>query len=93
MTVLSKFIGDNLFRVVSVLAVGDWLLFLFTMDARHEAKGTSSEVSKQAEIKSIRRELREKRAYEKTDPDSKYSQARQMIIDQLEDELKELEAQ
>ena len=87
---MNKFIGDNLFSIVSVLAVAGWMLFLFIMDARHEPSGTASDVAKQAEIKSIQRELREKKAYEDTDPGSRYSPARQMIIRELEDELERM---
>ena len=91
MNILSKFIGDNLFSIVTILALAGWLLFGYVMDERHEAKGTAESVAKEVQIQTIRRELREKKAYEMTDPDSKYSQARQMIIDELEDDLKTLE--
>ena len=93
MTVLSKFIGDNLFSIVSILALAGWLLFGYVMDERHEAKGTSEQVARELKMSEIRRELREKEAYEDTDPGSKYSPARQMLIRELKDDLAELEQQ
>lgn len=91
MNPLSKFVSDNLFSIVSILALAGWLLFGYVMDERHEARGTASDVAKELKMSTIRREIREKEAYEDSDPNSKYSPARQMLIRELKDDLAELE--
>ena len=57
---------------------------LFYLNSIHSSKG-------EAEQTFMRYELRKLEVYEQTDPGSKYSPARQMLIRELNDELDELE--
>ena len=57
---------------------------IFYLNSIHAQKG-------EAEKKLMRYELRKLDAYEISDPDSKYSPARQMLMKELQDSLKELD--
>ena len=88
---LQEIIQQNMFALLMLIGGGAAAMFLLYMDNRHEMKGKAQNAATVLEIRQLRREIREKEAYELSDPDSKYSQARQMLIQQAKADLAELE--
>lgn len=88
---LPPFVENNLFAIFTALAIGGWGIFLLYMDDRHDAAGTAATQATMLEIRSLKQQIREKQAYETADPGSKYSQARQMLIQEMQDDVDRLE--
>ena len=90
---LMPFLAKNAWSLLTLAAVGSWFVFLLVMDQRHEMRGTVKKATGDLESRSIRRELRRLQAYEEAAPEGgTFSQARLMLIRELEDDLIEAEA-
>ena len=88
---IKEFLQANSFAILMAVGGATAGIFLLYMDDRYEQQGASVKAVNVLEKRNLRREIREKEAYELSDPNSKYSQARQMIIQELKDDLAELE--
>ena len=99
MTTPIEHIKSNLIGyALPIVAMLMWGGFTAFMDQRHDEKGASEVVKTsimsgmdRLEVKQLKREKRKLLSYERTDPGSKYSLARQQEIDALTDEIEGLE--
>ena len=80
---MTEFFHKNAWAIM--LIVGGAVLngAIFYLNSIHAKKG-------EAETKLMRYEIRKMEAYEISDPGSKYSPARQMLIKELKDDLSEI---
>ena len=90
---LPEIIQQNMFAILMLIGGAAAGMFLLYMDNRHEMKGQAEKAAIRLEMRDLRREIREKEAYELSDPGSKYSQARLMLIQEMKDDLADLEAE
>ena len=88
---LQEIIQQNMFAILMAVGGAAAAGFLLYMDNRHDMRGQAAKAATVLEMRNLRREIREKEAYELTDPGSKYSQARMMLIQEMKDDLAELE--